>query len=204
MGYNTVAEVKAKETIAGKSDADYQAAIDWASVLIDKITGDQFVKSSLTIRVSGSGTRRQPLYPITLLRCLSVSSVRDIPTDTVVEVEYYIEDSRYLTMIEPITIRAGASTQVWPKGIRSLEVIGEFGWEETPKPIQEATMLLALRKLKVPTGSSITGEVTGERIGDYSYTKKSGMTEKQGPTGIAEVDAILKLYQNKFIALMAV
>ena len=204
MRYCTVVQVKAREEVAGKLDSDYEVAIDWAADLIDKITGDYFESKSLTLRLNGSGIIRQNLYPATLLRCLSVISARDVSTNTIISSTYYLRYDRYLIMIEPITIRAEERTQLWPVGVRSLEVIGTFGWEETPSPIREAAILVSLKKLKT-TGvkSTLTGDKVSERMGDYSYSK--GKEEKMGiSTGISEVDKVLEMYQNRFIALGAV
>lgn len=202
--YVTVAEVKAVETVVGKTDSQYTGAIVWAVAVIEKITGDVFESNTLTLRITGSGTHRLNLYPATLLRCLSITSITDIPSGVVVNSSYYVIYSRFLMMVEEAIVRAGVLAETWPIGTKNLRVIGSFGWSAVPEPVKQATILLAIAKLKVTGGgSAIKGKLSSERIGDYSYSRKVGET-KGMYTGISEVDEVLELFGNRFIAVNVV
>ena len=203
MGYCTIAEIKARETVSGVTDAQYQSSLDWAEAVLDRLTNDHFESTDLTIYVSGSGSWRQNLYPGTFLKCLSISSIVDVPSGgEITSAEFQIQ-GHFLVLLEEYTVRAGAVNSVWPAGIYNIRVKGSFGWSSVPVEIRDACILLALNKVKKLSGSAIGGGVKSERIGDYSYTKSVSAGEK-AITGIVEVDEVIDMYKNQFMAMEVV
>lgn len=201
MAYCTVAEVKDREIVAGIADVQYQSAIDWAEALLDKLTNDHFEPTILSLRISGSGSYRQNFYPGTYLRCLSITSITDVPSGDVVTSAEYLAKDHFMVLLEDYVVRAGSGNSVWPRGIYNLAVVGSFGWSAVPDPIRDATILLCLAKVKNLSSSATVASLKSERIGDYSYTTSdTGKTK----TGIGEVDEVIDMYMNNFIGLEAV
>lgn len=57
---------------------------------------------------------------------------------------------------------------VFPKGLQNIRVTGDWGWNSVPAQIRLASATLAAQ-LSV----KVSSELSSERLGDYSYTKRA-------------------------------
>jgi len=113
-----------------------------------------------------SGTGRRKLR----LRQRPVRAVTEVKIDDLVTTNYTVRGAI-------ITLKG---SDVWTYGNDNVEVTYDHGWDivDTPDPqegvpadIRLVTLLIARRVFdNVGESSGVTGALTGETIGDYSYT----------------------------------
>lgn len=210
--YATVADMRAEgvgEDVA--SDARLEMALDEASRAIDRLTGWFFEPRHHTIRLSGRNapTIELPFPPIVL------SHVRvgggfwmpayDIPLTP--ELVWIVGAPIREDFDCPrVTLRFGYA---FPLGQGNIEVEGLFGYTEpdgtahgrTPRAIQRATMILALRALPAVANVEAREDnrrrprVVEERTRDQSY-RLSPSVPLASLTGEPEVDEILARYRR--------
>jgi len=133
-------------SISDVEDAHLAMLIADVEKAIDRHTGDQFYLSSgVTKYFDGNGRDTLYFMPATSLRLRNLTSV-DIwniitssVTTTLTETEDYIVDDS-----DEYILRVDGGT--WPKGVRNVRVIGDWGWTSCPDPIRWcAALMIALR-----------------------------------------------------------
>lgn len=188
--YATVPEIRAEGVTAEQaSDAQVEAVIRRAVVLIDTLTGQWFEARTCTIRFDGTGT------PTLFLR-VPVISVQEVrisgqPIDLAEVVVYNsVQDRR-----NPRLYYAPG----FPKGKGNVEVVGSFGYVEqdnsTPELIKYACRKIVISNLAPLTDKDAQEEkkrarIVSETTDGHSYTL-AREERPAGLTGDPEVDSIL-------------
>lgn len=203
IGYIELARMKVDFPVActDKSDDEIEGAIAWAENIINMATGDYFAELEQVLVVDGTGTEALYFYPYIKYRCLDITSVVDVDTETEYSSDCYIVRDYYMIMRKTPELRVGyIESPVWPEGVGNIKITGKWGWSETPDLITRAAGLLAAAVLTAGSEeqSVISSErYSGEKIGSYSYTVKRDIetsVDTTGRTGIDEVDSILENY----------
>lgn len=168
-----VAATALKETlsITGESfaDNDIDLALEAASRGLDALCNDRFYSQAGTYYFDPESSRRVKLRP-------SAGSITSIAVDTDGDgaFETTLTESEFMgwpynnpTESKPwfeVHIHPNADIR-FPRYPRSVQVVGSFGWESVPKPIEEATGLLAAKLLKrareAPFGIAVFGTEGG-------------------------------------------
>ena len=188
--YYTLAEARAD----GISEQEYtdeqvERAIEECEALFEKLTGRKFYRRTLTIKVDGTGSNL--LYLQEYAPIVSITSLK-INGDTIPSDFYGVYEDH-------IKLKTGMKSIYWgrtgymkfPVGVQNVEIIGEFGYEETDEVFK-----LVKRAIREMVKMSLKGQLfasyKSEKIGDYAYDRG----DKQVVIS-DEVDKIIRLLKIK-------
>lgn len=222
MAYVTVSDLRSEGVSADLYDNDtVQAAIDFASEYVDRITLKYFEARTETRYFDGNGSETLPLdMPIVTLTKVEwqqfgaspwieqtlteFKAYNRIPTD-----QYYPKIAIFRSNSWDIESRYFG---VFPKGTLNIAVTGSWGWLEkqadgtlvTPKQIKKIVKILAVAWLDQIGGGGLLSVlrsygITEEKTDRHSY-KLSAAMSGGSLTGIPIVDMILKRYMARDIA----
>jgi len=191
--YATVPEIRAEGVTAEQaSDAQVEAAIRRATVLIDTLTGQWFEPQDCTFRFDGPGAS-------TLFLKVPVLSVREVKVDgqSVDLAEVVVYNSAKDRRNPRLYYAPG-----FPKGKGNVEVAGSFGYVEqdgsTPELIRYACRRIVVSSLAPLADRDAQEErkrvrIASETTDGHSYTLVKD-ERPAGLTGDPEVDGILAQY----------
>lgn len=190
MAYTTEAEVE-KDGNSYETD-DFTSAVAVADSWIDKITGDHYESTALTLTLDGSGNNLQSLLHSTLLKVISVTSIKLLdPRNT----DYTYDATKPEYFVYAHYLRRYYDSEIWPTGFQNIQVIGTFGWSTVPGPIAQASTQLT--RMILDPDSELDMSALSIRIGDLSFTRaRYDNVDDSDMTGVPAVDRILRLYQN--------
>jgi hypothetical protein len=139
------------------TDAEIQAAIDWACATVETYCNRTFTAADYTETYDGNG--QDVLY----LRQYPINSVTSITLDddTLDSDDYTVEDTG-------IYYEDG-----WTKDRRNIVVVYNAGYSTIPADLHMVATRLAADLVNM-TGQS--GTIQSEKIGDYSYTLSAAAT----------------------------
>jgi len=223
MAYASVADLRA-EGVTGTSstaytDATVQAAIDYASEYIERVTGLFFEATTDTRVFDGSGTRRLaldvPLLTLTKVEWLQFGSTwSDVTDQNTFRLYNRIPQDQKYPRIEIYHSQTHIQTSVfgvWPEGPQNVRISGSWGLVENtgtqaspqyavPKLIAKACKILAVAWLDTIGDGQLLAVlrsygVTEERTKHHSYKLADAMAAGE-LTGIPIVDQILRQYKR--------
>jgi hypothetical protein len=210
------------------SDAVLATMILDASALLDRLTGDHFLPTTGSIvvdgpKVDGFGRSRRILFLPRRVRAVSDVSIlaTDGTTTSALDVTAYRVHSSLISpsttdtpvmfadhAYDGIELLYGPSTDsltlpgTWaswgalPSYPRAVVVTGQFDWAAAPEPIKQATAWLVLdwcRQRQAPA-----------RTQSYSSGRASFEINREGLTGIDQVDRVIAMYKRAAMALSGV
>lgn len=211
MPYASVAEMRAEGvTDPPYSDARVTAAVEIATLRIDKLTGWWFEPRSLTLYVDGRGNDTLflgvPIISVTKIELGAYSTWTVVSLDDVeiynrhLSGQTHPEDDRYNPKIvreESIITPGDPDLEIydyWPKGNRNIRITGKFGFTDydgvtadgiTPKLIKWACRRLAAKELPNMTSplweeEHLRGRALSEKTRDQAITLAEPYTYTRG------------------------
>lgn len=167
-------------------------AVNAAQATVRNYLQQEITYNSETIRLDGTGKSllRLPQRPVR-----EVASVTESGTSLTV-VDDYLRDRSFLVRVDCF----------WVKGVRNVEVQYGHGWDVSdlsdsqsdyipvPADIILAT-LSAARRFYQQQGTTSTGSVISEKMGDYSYRLSDEAQQAAGNDLITAEKAVLDWYK---------
>lgn len=222
MAYVTVSDLRSEGVPSDPySDEEVQAAIDFASEYIERITLKYFEARTETRTFDGNGSETLPLdMPIVTLTKVEwqqfgnsplveqplteFKAYNRVPTD-----QYYPKIAIFRSNSWDIESRYFG---VFPRGTLNIAVTGSWGWLEkqadgtlvTPKQIKKIVKILAVAWLDQIGGGGLLSVlrsygITEEKTDRHSYKLSEAMSGGS-LTGIPIVDMVLRRYMARDIA----
>lgn len=161
------------------------AAREVAEETIEKLCGVAFRPRGrrATLDGSGSATLLLPdLYPTKL-----VSASIDAGSGAVVMSAADLAD----VVVYSWGALARKTRGIWTEGARNVTVFYEYGLADPPEPVRRAAMMLA-RAALIPGAAPDRATGVSSEAGDFRLTTAN----REGPTGIPEVDAVIEQYSH--------
>jgi len=209
---------------AAWSDSEVDALVSTIANRIDALCKDHFEATALTILLSGDSHPFLDFVPVTMLRCISVTSVYYRSTyaasDDFVANGEEVDDTdwtlgfgrRGLIRIHPTTVRSGKTglAPIWQAGTKNYRIIGSFGWTTVPDGIKRAATLWCRHIIDPGAEASPYGYTvpSGEKWPDgYEYTTPGAANRGRAApyyTGIPAIDDALDPYVLKIPRMVAV
>jgi len=212
MGYTTIEALRAAGiTEAMLSDEDAPEKIDYWSSEVDRLTGQFFESREVDTMIDGSGGAmllfRVPIISISAIY-RNDSTVAEDPANYVVYNRRQPDDRKNPKIVLKNLpggsfCATGGARRIFQEGVQNQRVVGTFGYTEeggeTPLPIARAVILLIANDLETladpdrePAGVSqrIKREVTDGHSITYA-----GVSDAYTPTGIPEVDKIIRRFK---------
>ena len=199
MSYCTIEDLRAEGfDEENYSDEKLTALINLSCNFIERVTGQFFEPREMTLKFDGRDGRNLPL-PFVLLEPLSITVDGEEITDYV----------NYQNYSYPKIVRV----KKWPRGFQNIEILGTFGYSETPEDIKRAAMKIAMYQFPALNDSeaqeekNLQGLLVSEHTDGHSYSL-SGSTiadlYANSITGDTEIDSILRRYMRTRLRLAAV
>lgn len=169
--YITIPELKYTLELSGTAyvDGDLLVSIPAASRAIDNICDRTFYPMDGQTRYySGSGDGYLPVTDIRDVTTLKTDTTGDGTFETTwAATDYVLEPLNALLDGEPYSSirvsRAGRYT--FPDGLKSVEIVGDFGWAACPAPVKEATSMLATKLIRVKREAPFGFVTVGLEVG---------------------------------------
>lgn len=197
--YGTAVRVNELVTTT-KTTTQIETILDETTEFIERVVNDVFRSMPMTLEINGTGNLNLYLtkngFLGTDLKALTVTSItrRDRFTDAF-SVGTVVDTEIYQPLEHLVRIRSLASDAGWIWGHRNYQVVGTFGWASTPRPIHEASSLLAAERIQ-PGRLQELGAKKREDWADYEYESAQGEVNVNFATltGYGIVDRILSRY----------
>lgn len=191
-------------TTTEASDANLTSAIARFSQRLDDYTNDRFESEALTLEMDGEGTAKLILPK----RCTAVGTVKTRDDADVLTLQaaavYRLHSSLYSTgskrlgefdWIEVVPDGNGlasvtGSAYVWPRGPRTVQVVGTFGWTTTPGDVKRAVALMVYDHFK-PRAEDL------RRASAWAIAETRYEIARTLPTGIPEADEVIANYRRE-------
>ena len=203
-------------------DIDIQAAIDYASELIDRYTNRTWCPYNQSYYFNGNGLPKlffesktsdklSSLVSITVKRS-SCGTFEDFDISRVCVHPYYLDLGTGSGGCGGGGCGRSSGYNFWPQGCDNICVTGAWGEPVVPAGIKRAIKLLAMESL-VP--GSATGTSGGACSGlpsnvkqavwpDFQVTFESTGVNSKNSTGVLEVDRILDMYTDNYSQLFQI
>lgn len=170
--YVTVAEVKdykvngERVDILLYSDVEIEAEIALAELLVEQFTGTIFYqKSAETNYFDGNGDRMLFVYPDVHYPLITATSILEVDeqdntlytytTDEFHVTGWHLETTYSSeTSARRMVARSGLR---WPKGMRNIKILGDWGVATTPVTVKRVTTLIALERMVPGSTGTISG-----------------------------------------------
>jgi len=150
--------------------------------MVERVTGDYFYEKVLDIKLDGNGKNR--IFPSLRPDILSVTNIYVNEIELSSSIWDYDKDSVFFS------VSAFETNGVFPVGKNNIRIKGTLGWEDCPKAIEQACIILC----RYENDSTLyTKYYKGtEKLGDFSYS-----TSEKPLAGIREADVLIRSYVRK-------
>jgi len=174
--------------VTAYSDIEIEAEIALAEYLVEQYTGTIFYqKSAETNYFDGNGDRMLFVYPDVHYPLITATTVLEVDeqdntlytytTDEFHVTGWHLETTYSSeTSARRMVARSGLR---WPKGMRNIKILGDWGVATTPVTITRVCTLIALERMVPGTTGTISGAdalKSREKWDDYEveYSKQDG------------------------------
>jgi hypothetical protein len=191
--------------LSAYTTAEIDTVITRTEEYIEYVTNDVFYSKTATFKFDGNGQNKLFFVPVTPLKLLTITSVKDLDFDGSTVIQTFVENTdykKYDFFIE--THRRYPNNDVrrgigrggnWPRGQKNIEVVGTWGHSATPEDIKWCTTVLTIERLKPGTSKLTSRDVKQVNWSDYTVTF-AGTSDEGNLTGFIDVDRILSKYVN--------